>query len=207
MAKPWIVSFRRSGYNYLANLLWRNLENSWADYEELHYSHSRVCPEPYVCVTRDLLPTMLSWYRIKGRFGVGECSFSEFIRTAVADLPVATACDVHYNGRRVTESHRTQDSVLTLPELWSASTSLFLLQAKLSLHYNSLVRDPLRCVQAVSEVFSCPMRGAFDPVLERVGWWPAKEEQPSVVRSDLELLQSVQDQFDSTPRRQECVRL
>ncbi len=191
-----IASFRRSGYNLLAQLLHRNLETGCSNYEQLHYSHSSVPVRPFICVHRGILPTMLSYYRMRERFGIGECSFYCFLRERADLLPKATGCAVLYNGSLRTEAHYPKYDARPLPQVWLDFTSEARASAKLQFSYQQVVENPYGVCKKVALAFNVqPRIGEFVPVLNRVGWIPVEEQPVAVSSADYKLLAQYEEQL------------
>lgn len=200
---PYIVSFRRSGYNLLANLLHTNLETGVHEYEDLHYSHTRMPVQPYIAVVRALLPTMVSFYKLKGRFGIGECGFGHFIRIPQKYLATTDECDVRYNGNRRCDAATLPSTYreLTLPEQWCELTPKFAEGAYLCFAYHDLTDRPLQVVHKVAEAFHLAKKPPFKPIDNKVGWTPDPGIQVDIEPADYVLLAKLEDTVDAYSTR------
>lgn len=187
-----IVSHTRAGVHYLASLFHQNLETGAADYEQLHYSHSRVPDAPYIHLYRHALPTLLSVWRARTHLGIAsEVTFAQLLRTPMVDLPRSQAGNAFLNG---VYSDKVCAPPVPYPgtalDRWLERTELFEVRATLSFEYTRTVEDPLGTVEAVQNAFDLQRRGPFRLVLDRVGWWPAQIEQPEISEEDLMLIRS-----------------
>lgn len=190
---PLIVSFRRTGTHALAKLLHQNLRTGKDSYENLHYSHSRIPATPYIHIWRPILPTMLSMWQMRERFGVRvDTPFSRFIRAPYPDLFVADACKVDLDGVERTDAHRIKgwdDEPLSIPERWLRDTNRFAANAAINVSYHAISDCPLRVISATAMVFELEPVGELKLLRERVGWVPSVETDPGVVSADLLHLQ------------------
>jgi len=180
-----IVSFRRSGLHYLAELLFRNLETGAPDREALHYSHSRVPGSPYVCIYRQAFPTLLSFWRMRRRFGV-ECSFADLLRVPFVELPSAPG-GAYLDGAYVADAARPAVAQPLL-DAWLSDTLRFLRGCAVAVPYDGAVAEPLRAVEAVQSALQLRRKPDFSVPFARVGWAPAAEEAPDVSEADLRLV-------------------
>jgi len=192
-----IVSFRRSGYNLAAKLLWQNAETGLDNYEGLHFSHSHMPAGPFLHIYRPLLPVMLSYYRMRERFGIGECSFTDFLRAPESMLPTSKTCDVQYNGEQRTEAHQHKRSAVPLSLQWLLRNDAWRRAARLHVSYEMVCTEPLRFVHMVSAAFGVPLKMGFKPVLERVGWWASQEAPVEATEQDYVYLQQLQDEYNT----------
>lgn len=192
---PRIMSFRRTGTNLLAKLLHDNLVTSAAEYAQLHCSHSTVPSEKFIATYRPLLPTMMSLYHMRERFGVQlSVSFEDFIRVPYDKLPEATTCASFIDGTPSLVCFRLPFTV-PLPQAWVHDTTRFAEQASVVVHYSAMLEQPLRVVQAVAGALHLPMRGSFTVPQSRVGLWPSDESDIPIDLDDVRYLQRIQDQF------------
>lgn len=194
-----IVSFRRTGTNLLAALLFRNFDLPGAScYDDLCFSHSKVPEsEPYIATYRPVLPTMLSLWRMRTRVGIAACvPFADFIRMPFDELPAHEGpVQILVDGQlREMANHRPQSS-LPAPEWWLSDTVRFGRKAKVVVSYSALVENPMRVLDAVQKAFLLNRRMPLDLCLKRVGWWPVKEEDPQVSWEDARLLQLTQSRL------------
>lgn len=195
-----IVSHIRTGTHYLCSLLHRNLETGAADYEELHYSHSRLPPngEKYIHIHRPLFSVLLSVWRIREHAGLhGSVSFSDLVHTPHSDLPRTSSCEAVFNGERwdrvcPPKGYLPEE---TFPEHWLRMMRLFDASAHASYSYDLAVNCPLHVVEDVSQKFGVAKVPGFAPVLSRVGWWPAKQETPEVTEQDMRRIEAIQAQW------------
>lgn len=198
-----IVSHTRTGTHCLCSLLFRNLETGAADYEEMHYSHSRVPPDgaPYIHLHRPLFSTLLSIWRVREHAGIhGDVTFSDLVHVPHRDLPKAETCEAVFNGVR-------QDKVCpgkgfldgeTFPERWLRLTQLFEKGAHASYSYEEVVTRPMFVVVDVAWRFGVARKPGFAPVLDRVGWWAAKDETPTITERDMRVIEEYQNRWLSS---------
>lgn len=190
---PRIVSHTRTGTHYLAKLLWSNFRTGYGAYEELHFSHSRVPPEPYIHLHRPLFPVMLSVWRAREHLGIAKSvSFSAMLRTPWEAMPRAESCEAVYNGVATSKVCSPKEFFGTLPQRWLDSTTLFARSAAYNAEYSWVVERPMAVLQEVARAFKVKRNKEFVPVLERVGWWSADEETPSISADDMYLMEAYQ---------------
>lgn len=194
-----IVSFRRTGTHLLAKLLHSNAETGAESYTELHFSHSKLSPRPYVATLRAVYPTMVSMWRMRDRFLVPRSvSFSDFVRRPFDSLVGDVAPRVVLDGVPVPDGERGPFSCATsLAEKWAVDTIRFAEGAAVVVPYTLMVDDPLCAVGCVCTALSLKRRSGFTPVLHRVGYWSLDEEDPVVTLSDFRYLQEFQEHVDS----------
>lgn len=193
-AQPRIVSHTRAGVHYLAALLHANLETGAASYEELHYSHTRVPEGPYLHLYRQLLPTVISMWRVRDHLGVARSvSFADYIRTPMAQLPKASSGPAYYNGEyseRVCAPPVIYSG--TVLERWLEYTRRFEERCACSVFYEEAVAAPEAVVELIGARFGLQSRQPFVYVEGRKGWQPTLEERPALTADDLALIRSFQ---------------
>lgn len=192
-----IVSHTRAGVHYLASLLFANIETGAASYEELHYSHTRVPVCSYIHLYRQLLPTVLSMWRVRDHLGVAQSvSFSDYIRTPMDRLLKAESGPAYYNGeyteRVCAPSIAYKGTVL---ERWLEYTHKFQATTDLSVSYEEVVAAPKAAVELVACAYGLRCKPGFTAVVGPVGWQPSREEKPSVSSDDLLLIRRFQCQL------------
>jgi hypothetical protein len=184
---PLICAFRRSGTHYAAKLIQENLDTGIDDYEKLHGSHSRALAQPYICIRRHIVPTMISYYKMRERFGIHRSvTFTEMITAKAKDLRKAEACDVLRDGERVTKAHVPDYGEWTLPEAHRFIGIRLARHALRTYQYNDIVDDPYAFVRSVMRAFKLHMRPdrAFSDIKSRVGWVPTIDSETVELTSD-----------------------
>jgi len=174
-----IVSHHRTGTHLLAKLLHQNFYGQGADYEGLHYSHTRIPEGPFVHIYRAVYPVMLSVWRMREHFGVHpSVDFSRMIRTRWPDMP------------KVESKYAFRDFDGTMLDRWLRNTTDFSRKASISVSYNDVIDRPLNVVLRVSAALNFPRRG-FSPVSEHVGW-RGSDEKPEVTANDAAMMEEYQ---------------
>lgn len=181
-----IVSFRRSGTHLLAELLFRNLETGAKSAEELHFSHSTLPDFPYVCVWRPILPTALSFWRMRERFGLAKSvTFSQMVQEPWAHLEKCEDASALLNGVFVSQATKQLDFG-SFCEAWLNDTQRFVANSRIHVRYSALVERPYDVVREIAREMRLKRRSSeFQLVHERVGWAAVHEEQPVVQEADL----------------------
>lgn len=191
-----IVSHTRTGTHLLAKLLHDNLDLGSKHYEELHYSHSRIAPFPYIHLHRPVRDVMLSIWAVRDHLGIDRSvTFVDMLRTPWEKMPRSSSCVVCYNGSISTKVCPPKDFEGTLLDRWLRQTRYFDAHAKLSLSYSDVVNSPLAVVELVARVFQFDRKGSFQPVTERVGWYPVHKELANVTPACEELMEHYQCQL------------
>ena len=175
-----IVAFRRTGTHFLANLLARNLQTPQTP-EDMHYSHSQMPAKRFITIWRPLLPTMLSMYKMRERFGIARsCGFTDMVLLPIQQLPKTSTCDVLHYGKKVEQAHELPCQDKSLLELWREHTLEFARNAFICFRYCNVIADPLTAIRTVAKAFSIGTTETFMPVTERVGWFSVKEDEPEL---------------------------
>jgi hypothetical protein len=154
--------------------------------EEIEYNAYRVHIE------RDVEPTLLSLFNIRGRFGIGQISFSDFIRTPYKDMPLVTeSCVERRLGNRVFVDNGISDvfidSELTPPEFWRDTVLYWRDYCHLNIPYHSLVENPQRWTSRIAALFLWrPQK--FTDAPPKTGYAPTEKEIIAVPDEDVEYL-------------------
>lgn len=194
-----IVSHTRTGTHYLCMLLFRNLETGAGDYEEMHYSHSRVPEGPYIHLHRPLFPTLLSIWRVREHAGLHRSvTFSDLVHMPCDVLPKAQSCEAMFNGARLDKVCPGKGFLPgeTFPQRWLRLTDLFESGAYASYSYEEAVTRPLYVIESIAGRFVLRRR-PFTPVLERVGWWAVGMETPEITERDMRVIEEHQQLWES----------
>jgi len=185
----------------LAKLLWLNLETGASEYEQLHFSHSRVPHgHAYVHLFRPALPTMVSQWKVREHAGVAaSVTFGDMLRVPWFDLPISTnGGGAVFNGapdNRVCVQRIFHGTAL---DRWLEYTLRFAASAALNVNYYDVVRDPEAVVRDCAHTLHFGRkRTPFARVEDRVGWWVPGAVDPRVTDADLELIEQYQQKLEA----------
>lgn len=194
--KPIVCSHTRCGVHYLATLLHTNLYCGVEDYEQLHFSHSRL-PEPlvqYIHLHRPLLPTMVSIWKARTHLGIHDSvSFSQMVRTPWEEMPRSEIGPAYFNGEAFDRVCSPRPFTGTLPERWVRTLDMFQHKAAIALSYGFVTQFPYETLLNIARMFDLSWReGTPKLVLERRGFWAAEEQMPCIPPEDILYLEGYQ---------------
>jgi hypothetical protein len=187
-----ICSHTRAGVHLFAKLIQLNFQTDH-DYEYFHYSHSRVCPEPFIHLHRPCLPTMVSMWRSRTHLGIADTvTFPELLRHTWDSVPKAETCEALFNGQRRDQVCAPHPFDGTFLDRWVAVTYTFQMACTISFPYQTVVDRPLAVIDKLAQMLPYRRNKDFTPVTQRMGWQPVSTTPFNVTGADYRLIEEAE---------------
>lgn len=197
-----VTSHPRTGTHLLMKLIHQNFATKCTAYHKLWDGHIPPFNKPgvkHVGVLREVAPTLVSMWHLRGRFGCNEkVSFAEFIRTPWYEIPGTSLTKAVFNGRTHTATTKTFKRAfwMTPPQTWLYIQKHILHSSLCCIDYSDMVSQPEECLDRIAKAAKQTRHTPFKPVKQTVGWTPVTKALLVVTDEDKALLREVQLRFD-----------
>lgn len=177
-------------------LIYSSFRTPYRHYADMFDTHQPTTRKENVLTIQMIRPAtevMLSLYRMRSRFGIGNVSFADFLRTPYVAMPKVSQCRIikrFPNEELYTECTHMLSPVDKRPlDHWQYVVRNHCECADIQIQFSELVSEPQRIIEMIAKAVSWPfVVESVQLPKERVGWFDPNEQEISATKSDVALM-------------------